>query len=551
MWRGTGGKQLEETRVEQVFIYDTTLRDGTQGEGISLSVDDKLKIAQRLDQFGVHYIEGGWPGSNPKDMEFFEKVHQLSLQTARVTAFGSTRRQGIPPERDENLQKLLESGVQVATIFGKTWDFHVTRALKTTLEENLAMIYESVQFLKENELEVIFDAEHFFDGYKNNPSYALEALKKAEEGGADWIVLCDTNGGTLPHELGDIFRTVKMTVNTPVGIHAHNDSECAVANSITAVREGARQVQGTFNGYGERCGNANLVSVIPNLQLKLGLHCVNNEQIKQLTKVSRYVHEIANVIPPNNQPFVGMSAFAHKGGMHVSAVLKSPETYEHMAPELIGNDRRVLVSELAGQSNLFYKAQELDIHVDKSTHGAKEIIQKIKEKEHEGYQYEGAEASFELLLREGLGEVNDPFTLESFKILVEKTADSSIKTEATVKLTVGQEIVHTAAEGNGPVNALDNALRKALETYYPPLKDMYLSDYKVRVLDEGGATAAKVRVLIESSNGKKEWSTVGVSGNIVEASWQALSDSIRYMLMDVKEPEVQEVKYERLGIINH
>lgn len=540
-----------DARLEQVFIYDTTLRDGTQGEGISLSVDDKLKIAQRLDQLGVHYIEGGWPGSNPKDMEFFEKANQLSWKTAKITAFGSTRRQGISVERDENLKKLLESGVEVVTIFGKTWDFHVTHALKTTLKENLAMIYDSVHFLKDKGLEVIFDAEHFFDGYKNNPTYALEALKKAEEGGADWIVLCDTNGGTLPHELSEIVCYVQKTLGTEIGIHAHNDSECAVANSIAAVREGARQVQGTFNGYGERCGNANLVSVIPNLQLKLGFYCLKDEHIKHLTSVSRYVHEIANVIPPNNQPFVGVSAFAHKGGMHVSAILKAPETYEHLAPEKVGNNRRVLVSELAGQSNLLFKAQELNIHVDKSKPEAKEVIQKIKQMEHEGYQYEGAEASFELLLREGLGEVKEPFILESFKILVEKTADDSIKTEATVKLKVCNEIVHTAAEGNGPVNALDNALRKALEIYYPTLTEMHLLDYKVRVLNEGGATAAKVRVLIESSNGKKKWNTVGVSGNIVEASWQALCDSIRYLLMDAQEPGTKGSIDERIGIINH
>lgn len=540
-----------DARLEQVFIYDTTLRDGTQGEGISLSVDDKLKIAQRLDQLGVHYIEGGWPGSNPKDMEFFEKANQLSLKTAKITAFGSTRRQGISVERDENLKKLLESGVEVVAIFGKTWDFHVTHALKTTLEENLAMIFESVQFLKEKGLEVIFDAEHFFDGYKNNPAYALEAIKMAEKGGADWIVLCDTNGGTLPHEVSEIVRLVLKSMGTAVGIHAHNDSECAVANSLAAVREGARQVQGTFNGYGERCGNANLISVIPNLQLKLDYCCLNSEQLKNLTSVSRYVHEIANVIPPNNQPFVGVSAFAHKGGMHVSAILKSPETYEHLSPEKVGNNRRVLVSELAGQSNLLFKANELNIQVDKSTPRAKEVIHKLKKMEHEGYQYEGAEASFELLLREGLGEVKESFVLESFKILVEKNEDSSIKTEATVKLRVGNEVVHTAAEGNGPVNALDNALRKALESHYPVLKEMHLLDYKVRVLNEGGATAAKVRVLIESSNGKKKWNTVGVSGNIVEASWQALCDSIRYLLMDAKKTEICESREERAGIINH
>jgi 2-isopropylmalate synthase len=539
------------TLEQQILIYDTTLRDGTQGEGISLSVDDKIKIALRLDQFGVHYIEGGWPGSNPKDMEFFEKAKKFSLKTAKITAFGSTRRQGISADKDENLQKLLESGVKVATIFGKTWDFHVTEALKTTLEENLAMIFDSVKFLKENGLEVIFDGEHFFDGYKKNPAYAIDALKMAEKGGADWVVLCDTNGGTLPHELEEIVSIVKEQIQTPIGIHCHNDSECGVANSIAAVRAGARQVQGTMNGYGERCGNANLISIIPNLQIKLGYSCVQSEQLQKLTGLSRFVHEVANVVQPNNQPFVGISAFAHKGGMHVSAILKAPETYEHLPPEEIGNDRRVLVSELAGQSNLLFKAKELNMTIDKSNPATKGIIQKLKEKEHEGYQYEGAEASFELLLRQELGELNELFSLEAFKILVDKTKDASINTEASIKLRVADEIVHTIAEGNGPVNALDNALRKGLEAYYPEIKAMHLSDYKVRVLDEGGATAAKVRVLIESSNGNEKWTTVGVSANIVEASWQALSDSIRYLLMDAKEVEVSSAKEERIGIINH
>ncbi|MFC4768617.1 citramalate synthase [Effusibacillus consociatus] len=523
--------------MEKVLIYDTTLRDGTQGEGISLSVEDKLKIALRLDQFGVHYIEGGWPGSNPKDMEFFQKVKELPLKTAKITAFGSTRRQGISADQDENLQKLLESGVSVVAIFGKTWDFQVTHALNSTLEENLSMIYDSVKFLKSHGLEVIFDAEHFFDGYKANSTYALETLKKAEEGGADWIVLCDTNGGTLPHEIGEIVAVVKQKLTTPIGVHCHNDSECAVANSIAAVREGARQVQGTMNGYGERCGNANLISIIPNLQLKLGYSCVREEQISLLTSLSRYVHEIANVAPPNNQPFTGMSAFAHKGGMHVSAILKSPETYEHMAPERVGNQRRVLVSELSGQSNLLYKAQELNMDLDKSNPVNKRILQKLKKMEHEGYQYEGAEASFELLVREELGEVKEFFTLESFKILVE-TEDSAVNTMAIVKLRVFDEVVHAAAEGNGPVNAFDNALRKALESFYPEIREMHLSDYKVRVLDEGGATAAKVRVLVESSNGKEQWNTVGVSTNIIEASWQSLFDSIRYFLLMKNELKV-------------
>lgn len=544
-------ENVEGETLNQVLIYDTTLRDGTQGEGISLSVEDKLNIALRLDQFGVHYIEGGWPGSNPKDMEFFLKAKELPLTTAKITAFGSTRRQGILAADDENLQKLLESGVKVVTIFGKSWDFHVTEALKTTLEENLAMIYDSVKFLKEHQLEVIFDAEHFFDGYKHNAEYAISALKAAERAGADWVVLCDTNGGTLPHEIEEIVTRVRSELHTSIGIHCHNDAECGVANSIAAVRAGARQVQGTMNGYGERCGNANLISIIPNLQLKLDFRCIKESQLQQLTNLSRYVHEIANVVQPKNQPFVGVSAFAHKGGMHVSAILKAPETYEHLEPEKVGNKRRVLVSELAGQSNLIFKAKELDIDLDKSNPINKEVIQKLKEKEHEGYQYEGAEASFELLLRESLGELHELFSLDSFKLLVEKSAHESITTEAIIKLKVANEIVHTAAEGNGPVNALDNALRKALETYYPQLKEMSLSDYKVRVLDEGGATAAKVRVLIESTNGKEKWTTVGVSANIIEASWQALSDSIRYILMGAEEPKPSIHQEERIGISNH
>lgn len=537
--------------MEQVFIYDTTLRDGTQGEGISLTVDDKLKIAKRLDEFGVHYIEGGWPGSNPKDMEFFEKAAKLSFKHAKITAFGSTRRAGLKAEEDPNLQKLIESKVTVTTIFGKTWDFHVTDALKTTLEENLNMIYDSVLFLKQNGMEVIFDAEHFFDGYKHNPDYALATLEKAKEAGADWLVLCDTNGGTLPHEIEEIVTSVKNKLDVPLGVHCHNDSECGVANSLAGVRAGARQVQGTINGYGERCGNANLISIIPNLQLKLGYLCVAEEQMRQLTDLSRFVHEVANIVPPNFQPFVGKSSFAHKGGMHVSAILKAPETYEHLKPELVGNDRRVLVSELAGQSNIQFKADKLGIRLDKNNPATKQIIETIKEREHQGYQYEGAEASFELLLREGLGELTEHYRLDSFKMLVEKREENTIDTEATVKICIDNEVIHTVAEGNGPVNALDNALRKALESVYPIIKDVYLSDYKVRVLDDGGTTASKVRVLIESSNGKETWSTVGVSGNIIEASWIALCDSYRYALMNEKKPAINPSKEVRHGVVNH
>lgn len=540
--------------MKQVFLYDTTLRDGTQGEGISLSVDDKLKIAKKLDELGVDYIEGGWPGSNPKDMDFFSLAKELELNHAKITAFGSTRRIGIEASEDQNLQKILDSGVQAVAIFGKTWDFQVTHALQTTLEENLSMIYDSVKFLKEHDLEVIFDAEHFFDGYKSNAEYAIATIKKAEEAGASCVALCDTNGGTLPHEISEIVAHVVREVSIQVGIHCHNDGEVAVANSLAAVQAGAVHVQGTMNGYGERCGNANLISIIPNLQLKMGYQCVEEEKLETLTSVSKYVHEIANQVAPSNQPFVGNSAFAHKGGMHVSAVLKHPETYEHIRPELIGNKRRVLVSELSGQSNVLFKAKEWNLSLDKSNPAAKEIIEQIKEIEHRGYQYEAAEASFELLVKKGLGEHEEFFKLNYFKIFIENNGGESFSTEAIVKLSVNDQEVLTAAEGNGPVNALDHALRKALEQFFPMIKNMYLSDYKVRVLDETDATASKVRVLIESSDGKEKWSTIGVSGNIIEASWFALIDSVRYYLMkheDQVEVVIQEDTHTPVGIINH
>ncbi len=535
-----------------VTIFDTTLRDGTQGEGISLSVEDKLKIAQKLDELGVHYIEGGWPGSNSKDIEFFNRAKQLKLSHAKITAFGSTRRKDTSPEQDANLNRLLESGVSVATIFGKSWDFHVYKALQTTLEENLAMIYDSVKYLKDHGLEVIYDAEHFFDGYKHNAEYALATIRKAEEAGADWIVLCDTNGGSLPGEISEIVADVCSKLSTPIGIHAHNDCELGVANSLAAVQAGARQVQGTINGFGERCGNANLCSIIPNLQLKLNYHCISPKQLESLTSIARYVNEIANVNMPVNQPYVGAAAFAHKGGIHVSAIMKHPRTYEHIEPELVGNKQRVLVSELAGQSNVVFKAQELNLNLDLENAKTKQLIEKIKELEHQGYQFEGADASLELLIREAFGQMEEPFQLESFKILVEKTANQSVVSEAIIKLNVQGETVYTAAEGNGPVNALDNALRKALVQFYPSIQEMHLSDYKVRVIDEKDATAAKVRVLIESTDFKNSWSTVGVSENVVEASWEALIDSIRYALIGkTRVVTGKEDPKERIGIVNH
>ncbi|WP_420897766.1 citramalate synthase [Brevibacillus marinus] len=544
---------LDNLGEKRICLYDTTLRDGTQGEGISLSVEDKVKIAVRLDQFGIDFIEGGWPGSNPKDMAFFERIKEIPLRHSTVTAFGSTCRPGVRAEDDQNLRAILESGVKAAAIFGKAWDLHVTQALQATLEENLRMVGDSVCFLKQHGLTVIFDAEHFFDGYKRNPQYAMQVLEAAEAAGADWLVLCDTNGGSLPHEISEIVGSVCRSRRAPVGIHVHNDGELAVANSLAAVQAGASQVQGTINGIGERCGNVNLISVIPNLQLKMGYTCVQPEQLSQLTSLSRYVAEIANMVMPTNQPFVGNSAFAHKGGIHVSAVLKNPQTYEHLDPEQIGNRRRVLVSELAGQSNLLAKAEELNISFDLDRPKAREIIKLIKEREYQGYQYEGAEASLTLLLLEASGEENKLFERESFKIWMEKAADKSILSEAMVKMNVNGQIVHTIAEGNGPVNALDNALRKALEEHFPCLSEMHLTDYKVRVLDESGATAAKVRVLIESQYKGERWSTVGVSTNVIEASWEALVDSVRYLLWKegctLQTPAAE--KERPVGISNH
>lgn len=531
-------------------IFDTTLRDGTQGEGISLTAEDKVKIALKLDALGIHYIEGGNPGSNSKDIEFFKRVREMKLQ-AKLTAFGSTRRKNIACEQDVNLKHLIESGAQAATLVGKTWDFHVHTALQTTLEENLSMIYESLAFIHRGGMEAMFDAEHFFDGYKANPEYALAALRKAKDAGAAWIVLCDTNGGTLPAEIAEIVSRVTSVIDAPIGIHTHNDCELAVANSLAAVSAGARQIQGTINGYGERCGNANLCSILPTLQLKMGYSCVSDEQLKMLTNVARYVGEIANVHLPVNQPYVGNAAFAHKGGIHVSAIMKDSKTYEHISPDLVGNKQRVLVSELAGQSNILSKAQEMGLDIHSDGLKSREVIDRIKELEHQGYQFEGADASLELLLRDAAGVSEPMFTVDSFKIIVENT-NKTLNTEAIMKLTVGGEQVYTVAEGNGPVNALDNALRKALVQFYPGIRDIHLTDYKVRVLDEKDATAAKVRVLIESTDFKDTWSTIGVSSNVIEASWEALVDSIRYALLGMVKDEIAaERPREELGLINH
>src|SRR5215472_3883979 len=517
----------------EIKIYDTTLRDGTQGEGVAFSMEDKVRIAQRLDALGIHYIEGGWPGSNPKDLRFFRRVQDAVFKTAKITAFGATRRPGVRPQDDGNIQALVEAGPPVVTIFGKAWDFHVTAALGTTPEENLAMIGDSVAYLLKHFEEVIFDAEHFFDGFKRNPEYALRTLSVAEAAGAHCLVLCDTNGGCLSHEITAIVRDVKrvVKVETPLGIHVHNDTECAVANSLAAVGEGIGHVQGTINGFGERCGNANLVSIIPNLMLKMGLECIPSTNLRELRDVSRFVSELANRKPWSSQPYVGDSAFAHKGGIHVSAVLKHPETYEHVDPERVGNRRRVLVSELAGQSNILWKAREYGIDLEKSTPETRQIIEQLKRMEDQGFQFEGAEASFELLIQDALGSKKKNFRLIGFRVIDEKRKEGEAPlSEATIMVEVDGVMEHAAAMGNGPVNALDQALRRALTKFYPPLKDVELLDYKVRVLSTGEGTGASVRVLIESGDGKDRWGTVGVSHNVIEASWQALVDSIDYKL---------------------
>jgi 2-isopropylmalate synthase len=516
-----------------IKLYDTTLRDGTQGEGVAFSMEDKVRIAQRLDALGIHYIEGGWPGSNPKDLRFFKRVQGAVFKTAKISAFGATRRPGVRPQEDPNLQALVEAGPPVVTIFGKSWDFHVTAALGTTLEENIAMIGDSIAYLLKHFEEVIYDAEHFFDGFKRNREYALATLKAAEAAGAHCLVLCDTNGGCVPSEITAILQHVKTVVRpgSPLGIHVHNDTECAVANTLAAVGEGVSHVQGTINGYGERCGNANLVSIIPNLALKLGLESIPPENLRDLRDVSRFVSELANRKPWAAQPYVGDSAFAHKGGIHVSAVLKHPDTYEHVDPEAVGNHRRVLVSELAGQSNILWKAREYGIDLDKNTPDARRILEMLKRLEDEGFQFEGAEASFELLMERALGNHRPYFELQGFRVIVEEQGSGTEPVaEATVKLRVKGIEEHTAASGNGPVNALDHALRKALEDFYPNLRQMSLLDYKVRILDESKATAAKTRVLITSGDGDETWGTVGVADNIIEASWQALVDSVEYKL---------------------
>ena len=517
--------------MPKVKIYDTTLRDGMQAEGISFSLKDKLAIAKKLDALGIHYIEGGWPGSNPKDIDFFKEIAKVPLKQAKISAFGSTCRADKMAGDDPNLKTMLRAETSVVTIFGKSWTLHVKKVLKTTLPGNIRMIKDSVSFMKRKGKEVIYDAEHFFDGYKDNPGYALRTLKAAEKAGADYIVLCDTNGGVMPYEIEDISRKVRREIKVPLGIHTHNDSGMAAANSLMAVKAGCTQVQGTINGYGERCGNADLCVLIPSLKLKLGIGCISDEQLRTLKETSIYVSELANLIPDGRQPFIGDSAFAHKGGMHVDAVRKIPLSFEHIKPELVGNRQRVLVSELSGKGNILYKASQFGLDLSKDSPQTKKMVKVLKELEHRGYQFEAAEGSFELLMKKSLGKHKKLFGLEGFRVSVEKREDNRLISEATIKVKVGGVREHTAAEGDGPVNALDNALRKALEKFYPALTDMHLSDFKVRILDPKSGTAAQTRVLIESRDHRDTWMTVGVSENIIEASWQALVDSIEYKLL--------------------
>jgi 2-isopropylmalate synthase len=540
---------------QPLWIYDTTLRDGAQREGLSLSTDDKLRIARQLDRLGIPFIEGGWPGANPKDVQFFWQLKEEPLTQAEVVAFCSTRRPGKSAADDPMLQAILAAGTHWVTLFGKSWDLHVTEGLQTNLDENLAMIQDTIEFFRSQDRRVIYDAEHWFDGYKANPDYALKTLDAAIQGGAEWLVLCDTNGGTLPHEITAIVQAVVQFVASkrqpvgsdqegklgdrpsslpPIGIHTHNDSGTAVANALAAVMEGARMVQGTINGYGERCGNANLCTLLPNLQLKLGYTCVQPEQLAQLSASSRLISEIVNLAPDDHAPFVGLSAFAHKGGIHVSAVERNPLTYEHIQPGQVGNRRRIVISEQAGLSNVLAKARSFGINLDKQDPTCRQILQHLKVLENQGYQFEAAEASFELLMREALGQRPQFFTIKDFHVYCDLIRDANIwrsQSLATIKVTVNGQDMLEAAEGNGPVSALDAALRRALTNFYPEITTFYLTDYKVRILDGTAGTSATTRVLIEFSNGHQRWTTVSVSGNIIEASYQAVVEGLEYGLM--------------------
>jgi len=516
--------------TEKIYTFDTTLRDGTQGESVSLSVRDKVQIIERLDDIGIDYIEVGFPASNPKDEELFKILKTRKFDNAKIVSFGRTKYKGVKASDDENVKMLIGSEADTVCIFGKSSAFQSQKIIETSLDSNLDMIYDTVSYLKKNVKEVIFDGEHFFDGFKENPDYAIKTLKTAEEAGADYVVVCDTNGGILPMDVSEIIEIIKKEIKIPLGVHYHNDNGCAVANSVLSVYHGAAMVQGTINGYGERAGNADLCQIIPNLEIKMGKRCLPEGNLRHITNLSRFVAEIANQVPSSHQPFVGNSAFAHKAGMHVSGVSKYPSAFEHMSPELVGNTRRILISELSGKKSVLIKAKEFGIDLDKEPEKVSRILDKVQKLEHGGYQFEAADASFELMVKEIAGFKKTYFILESFRILNEKRESGEMLSEATVKIHIdGNRIIETG-EGVGPVNALDKALRKALLSFYPDLEKINLTDFKVRVLDEKKGTGAIVRVLIESSDGEKNWGTIGVSENIIEASWQALFDSIIYGL---------------------
>jgi 2-isopropylmalate synthase len=526
---------MENTEVRypaRVEIYDSTLRDGSQAEGVSFSLEDKLLIAEKLDRIGMHYIEGGWPNpTNPKDMEFFHEVKRLGLSTAKVAAFGSTRRASNRPENDPILRTLLNADTDIVTIFGKSWDLHVREVLRISLEENLRLIEGSVRFLKSEGRMVFYDAEHFFDGYKADPEYALRTILAAENGGADIIVLCETNGGRLPGEVGAICGAVRGRLGVPFGMHCHNDAGLSAANTVAGVIHGAFQIQGTINGIGERCGNDNLCTTIPNIALKLGIECISAEQLTGLMALSRFVSEIANEAHNHRQPYVGESAFAHKGGAHIDGVLKNSRTFEHVDPELTGNQRRFLLSDQSGGATVYAKLRSIYPDLDKSGQRVRAVLAELKKKEHEGYQYEAAPGSFELLAARVIDGYNPPFTLGGFRVITDRRDDGTMVSEATIKLSVGGKEEHTASEGHGPVDALNNALRKALNRFFPSLSSVRLEDYKVRVLGSDEGTEASVRVLIESTDGFDVWGTVGVSENVIEASYIALVDSFSYKLV--------------------
>ncbi|MDP8289458.1 MAG: citramalate synthase [Candidatus Susulua stagnicola] len=518
--------------MQKVYIYDTTLRDGTQTEGISLSCKDKINIAKKLDDFGVDFIEGGWPFSNPKDKEFFDYFKNNPLKKSKLVPFGSTAHPSKPASEDKNLISLLDSETEYVTIFGKTWDLHVNDILRIKLEDNIRIISDSVAFLNKNGKKVFYDAEHFFDGYKANPDYALKTVQAAIKAGAELVVFCDTNGGMLPSEIKTIVQEVKSKLSIDkFGIHCHNDFGVAVANSIISVDQGCIHIQGTINGYGERCGNADLVSIISILQLRIGKSVVSAKNLAEITHLSRFVSEVCNMAHRDNYPFVGRSAFAHKGGIHIDAVIKNPRAYENIDPGLVGNKRKFVVSELAGKSTLVLKAKELEFDLDKKSDKAKNLHKLIQNLEKEGYQFEAAEGSFKLLLQKEFKNHKNFFDLLGFKVVVEKKEDNKLVSEALIKLKINGKEEHISSLGDGPVNALDNALRKALSKFHPTLSKMHLTDFKVRVLDEKGGTTAKVRVLIESQDEGDSWSTIGVSENIIEASWQALADSVEYKLL--------------------